>query len=78
MCYSAVSKSGWPEESEATVPLTTVMFKEDEVNPHLGKAQAQRKAMMQSMSTPNHPEYTHPLYWAPFVVVGEGGKDSIG
>jgi CHAT domain-containing protein len=66
--------SHWPVASEATVPLTTVMLQEFEANPHLGKAQAQRKAMLALMNTPSHPEYAHPSFWAPFVVVGEGGS----
>jgi CHAT domain-containing protein len=65
--------SHWPVASDATVPLTTTMLKEYETNPKLGKAQAQRKAMLDLMNTPGHPEYAHPLFWAPFVVVGEGG-----
>jgi CHAT domain-containing protein len=65
--------SHWPVASEATVPLTTVMLKEYEANPQAGKAQAQRKAILALMNTPGHPEYAHPLFWAPFVVVGEGG-----
>ena len=65
--------SHWPVMSEATVPLTTEMLKEYEANPAEGKAEAQRKAMLALMATPAHPEYAHPLYWAPFVVVGEGG-----
>lgn len=65
--------SHWPVASEATVPLTTSMLSEYKANPSKGKAEAQRKAMMTLMSTPNHPEYAHPIYWAPFVVVGEGG-----
>ncbi len=67
--------SHWPVASEATVPLTTVMLQEYQTNPKLGKAQAQRKAMLSLMNTPNHPEYAHPIFWAPFVVVGEGGSD---
>ena len=66
--------SHWPVESGATVPLTTTMLKEFESHPKLGKAQAQRKAMMALMNTPGHPEYAHPAFWAPFVVVGEGGS----
>jgi CHAT domain-containing protein len=65
--------SHWPVASEATVPLTTNMLKEYEANPKQGKARAQRKAMLELMNTKNHPEYAHPLFWAPFVVVGEGG-----
>lgn len=66
--------SHWPVASEATVPLTTGMLKEYETHPELGKAEAQRKAMTALINTPNHPEYAHPLFWAPFVVVGEGGR----
>ena len=66
--------SHWPVASDATVPLTTTMLREYEVNPKQGKAQAQRKAMLQLMNTEGHPEYAHPLFWAPFVVVGEGGR----
>jgi CHAT domain-containing protein len=25
------------------------------------------------MDDKDHPEFAHPLFWAPFVVVGEGG-----
>ena len=65
--------SHWPVASEATVPLTTVMLTEYEANPAQGKAEAHRKAMIALMATPDHPEYAHPAFWAPFVVVGEGG-----
>jgi CHAT domain-containing protein/Tfp pilus assembly protein PilF len=70
--------SHWPVATEATVPLTTVMLKEYEAHPQRGKAQAQRKAMLALMNTPGRPEYAHPLYWAPFVVVGEGGAGGGG
>jgi len=30
--------------------------------------------MLALMETPDKPYYAHPLFWAPFVVVGEGGK----
>ena len=65
--------SHWPVATEATIPLTTVMLKEYEAHPKRGKAQAQRKAILALMNTLVRPEYAHPLYWAPFVVVGEGG-----
>lgn len=68
--------SHWPVASGATVPLTTVMLKEYDNNSKLGKAKAQRKAMLDLMNTPAHPEYAHPLFWDPFVVVGEGGVGS--
>lgn len=66
--------SHWPVASEATVPLTTGMLREYSRNPAGGKALAQREAMQALMHTPGHPEYAHPVFWAPFVVVGEGGQ----
>lgn len=65
--------SHWPVASEATVLLTTAMLRDYESNPTLGKSEAHRKAMLALMNTPGHPEYSHPFFWAPFVVVGEGG-----
>ena len=69
--------SHWPVASEATVPLTTGMLKEYEANPAQGKAEAHRKAMLALIDTPDHPQYAHPLFWAPFVVVGEGGAGKL-
>ena len=34
--------------------------------------------MLALIETPHHPEYAHPLFWAPFVVVGEGGAGTPG
>lgn len=65
--------SHWPVESDATVLLTTGTLNAYARNPQQGKAQAQSQAMLELMNTPAHPEYAHPLFWAPFVVVGEGG-----
>lgn len=65
--------SHWPVSSAATVPLTTAMLLEYEKHPELGKAEAHRKSMLALMNTAEHPEYSHPIFWAPFVVVGEGG-----
>jgi len=30
--------------------------------------------MLTLMATPDKPYYAHPLFWAPFVVVGEGAR----
>jgi CHAT domain-containing protein len=46
------------------------MLQEFEASPKLGKAQAQRKAMLALINTPGNPEYAHPLFWAPFFIVG--------
>jgi hypothetical protein len=38
----------------------------------LGRAEALRRAML-AMIDKGEPRQAHPAYWAPFVVVGEGG-----
>jgi CHAT domain-containing protein len=62
--------SHWSVESEATVLLTTAILKDYYANPAQGKAKAHRKAMLALMDTPG---FAHPLFWEPFVVVGEAG-----
>ncbi len=58
---------------DATVALTTATLREYQAHPERGKAEAHRRAMLRLMRAPGHPEWAHPFYWAPFVVVGEGG-----
>ncbi len=41
--------------------------------PGVGRAEAHRRAMMAMIDDKDEPHYAHPLIWAPFVVVGEGG-----
>ena len=66
--------SHWLVASEATVELTTNMFKEIEKNPSFGKSEALRRSRLKLINDSNNPEYAHPFYWAPFVVVGEGNS----
>ena len=66
----ALLVSHWPVESNAARALTTNMFQRLEANPLMGRAEALRQSMM---TLANKPETAHPFFWAPFVVVGEGG-----
>ncbi len=66
--------SHWPVASDAAVLLTTRMLGEFEAHPAMGKAQAHRNALLSLLDNPERPDYAHPLYWAPFVVVGEGDR----
>lgn len=65
--------SHWMVASQATVKLTTRMLRELERHPRLGRAEAQRRAMLSLLNDPEEPALAHPMFWAPFVVVGEGG-----
>jgi len=62
--------SHWPVQSDAAVKLTTRMLKEIANDNKVGRSEALRRSMIALMASP---KFAHPAYWAPFVVVGEGG-----
>ncbi len=64
--------SHWAVSSDATVELTTHMFDEYAKHPERGKSEALRRSMLALMNNDEKPYYAHPMFWAPFVVVGEG------
>jgi len=65
--------SHWPVASEATVRLTTGMFRAIAADARISKAEALRRSMLALMGDAKVPDYAHPGFWAPFVVVGDGG-----
>lgn len=69
----ALFVSHWPVASLATVELTTRMLDEMTRHPEIGRAEAHRRAMRAMMADAAEAMFAHPMFWAPFVVVGEGG-----
>ena len=63
--------SHWPVESKSAVALMTDIFARRAADPDLGLAQAQRQAILALIDAPRNPDWRHPAYWAPFVLVGE-------
>ena len=61
----------WSVESESAMLLTTNTFAAYKKNPHIRRAEALRQAMLDTMKMP---QYAHPTYWAPYALVGEGGR----
>lgn len=61
----------WSVESESAMALTTRTFAAYKKNPSMRRAEALRQAMLETMKTPN---FAHPAYWAPYALVGEGGR----
>ena len=53
--------------------LTTGMFTEIAAQPGIGRAEALKRAQLSLIQDDKNPKFAHPFYWAPFVVVGEGG-----
>ncbi|MCK6453386.1 MAG: CHAT domain-containing protein, partial [Alphaproteobacteria bacterium] len=66
----ALLVSHWPVESRAAPILTTGAIGALAREPGIGRAEALRRSMLEMMERNN---YAHPMFWAPFVVVGEGG-----
>ncbi len=61
----------WSVESESAMQLTTHTFAAYKKNPNMRRADALRQAMLETMKSP---QYAHPAYWAPYALVGEGGR----
>lgn len=61
----------WSVESESAKQLTTRTFSAYQQDKQLRRAEALRLAMLETMKTP---AYAHPAYWAPYALVGEGGR----
>jgi CHAT domain-containing protein/tetratricopeptide (TPR) repeat protein len=64
--------SHWEVASDATVKLITKAIAELKANPKIGRAEALRRSMLSMINTGKDYE-AHPAFWAPFVLVGEGG-----
>ena len=60
---------------DATVKLITATVREMARDPKVGRAEALRRSMLALIDKGESHE-AHPAYWAPFVVVGEGGTDA--
>jgi CHAT domain-containing protein len=59
-------------KSAATVKLITGAMKRLAANRAMGRAEAMRQSMLDLIDH-GKPYESHPAYWAPFAVVGEGG-----
>lgn len=61
--------SHWAVASEPTVALTTATFEAYTKDPKAGRAAALQKAQLAMLAKP---ATAHPVFWAPFVLVGDG------
>ena len=68
--------SNWAVETTSAKLLTTETFKRQSENPQLTRAEALRLSMLDLMgkSAPGGYSYAHPAFWAPFSLVGDGGR----
>ena len=68
----ALLVSHWAVDSAATVKLITGAMSRFAADKTVGRAEAMRQSML-AVIDKGEPRETHPAFWAPFAVVGEGG-----
>lgn len=68
--------SHWVVDDAATAELMKRLFSYSSDNPDERAAGALQHAMLSVMNNSAHPEWADPVYWAPFVLVGEPGRAS--
>ena len=77
----SILASMWPVETTSAYKLTTGIFKNQEENSGLSRAAALRKSILALIDGPGLTDestgqtvasYAHPLFWAPFILVGDG------
>ena len=77
----ALLVSNWPVETTSARALTTDLFRRQAEQPSLSRAEALRQAELALIDGPGFLadgkpvfSYAHPIFWAPFAVIGDGGS----
>jgi CHAT domain-containing protein len=78
----AILVSMWPVETTSARKLTTGLFQYQKENKTLSRVRAHQKSILALIDSPGLIDdasgkvvasYAHPLFWAPFILVGDGG-----
>jgi CHAT domain-containing protein/Tfp pilus assembly protein PilF len=69
----ALLVSHWAVASDATERLITGIFAAAAADPGISRAEALRRSMLGLLADDEIAYFGHPIFWAPFIVVGEGG-----
>jgi len=79
----AILVSMWPVETTSAKKLTTRLFRFQKEEKTISRAKALQKSILSLIDDPGIKDissekiiasYAHPLFWAPFIIVGDGGK----
>ena len=74
--------TSWPVETTSARTLTTEVFRRQAADPHLTRARALQETMnalidggvyRDSSTQRIVSSYAHPIFWAPFTLIGDGG-----
>jgi len=77
----ALLVTNWSVHSQSARQLVTDLFKRQADDSTLGRSEALRRAMMALVDGPGYLNsdgktefaYAHPLFWAPYTIIGDGG-----
>jgi CHAT domain-containing protein len=77
----ALLVTNWSVHSQSARELVTDLFRRQADDPKLTRAEALRQAMMALLDGPGYIgadgksefAYAHPLFWAPYTIIGDGG-----
>jgi CHAT domain-containing protein len=77
----ALLVTNWSVHSASARELTTDLFRRAGADPNLSRAEALRQATMALIDGPGSVDaagntvftYAHPLFWAPYSLIGDGG-----
>ena len=77
----ALLVTNWSVHSQSARELTTDLFHRQVADPKLTRGEALRQAMMGLVDGPGYKDeqgrtlftYAHPLFWAPYTIIGDGG-----
>lgn len=77
----ALLVTNWSVHSQSARQLVADLFKRQADDPKLSRSEALRQAMMALMDGPGYLNsegktefaYAHPLFWAPYTIIGDGG-----
>ena len=64
--------SHWSVESTSAAELTTGLFDAINQDQELGRSEALQRSMIELMTDEDRPYYSHPAFWAPFSLIGDG------
>jgi CHAT domain-containing protein len=81
----ALLVSNWPVHSKATTLLMTTLFNLQAENIDLPRTEALRRTRLNIINEGTADiqgkeafSYAHPIFWAPFTIVGDGGGSAVG
>jgi CHAT domain-containing protein len=66
--------SHWPVRDDVAAEITVDAITRQRATPRISRAQALQAATIAIRNSPDDPTRAHPAAWAPFSLIGDGGK----